>query len=144
MFSNQSVDGRADLYSLGIIARKPFQGRFLFDGPTPMAILYKQAHTQAEPLRSKAPHVSRPMAHLVHRLLEKDPALRFENASELEAALAQAGKGHGFGVEGRTDSTCRPFVGGAWILVGSQAPTKSPNKLPDASVAVVQNANVNR
>ena len=106
MFSNQSVDGRADLYSLGIIAYQALSGSVPFDGPTPMG-LYKQAHTQAEP--QQRPHVSRPMAYLVHRLLEKDPALRFENASELEAALAQAGKGHGSESKGGQDSTCRPF-----------------------------------
>ena len=62
MFSNGLVDGRADLYSLGIVAYRALGGVVPFDGPTPMAILYKQAHTEPEPLRSLNPDVSRSMA----------------------------------------------------------------------------------
>ena len=50
MLTDQDVDGRADLYSLGVIAYQALVGDPPFDGPTPMAILYKQAHEAPEPL----------------------------------------------------------------------------------------------
>ena len=87
MFSNGIVDGRADLYSLGIIAYRALAGVVPFDGPTPMAILYKQAHTAPAPLRSVSPSVSKDMAAVVHRLLEKDPEARYADAHALIETL---------------------------------------------------------
>ena len=141
MFSNQSVDGRADLYSLGIIAYQALSGDVPFDGPTPMAILYKQAHTDAQPLRSVAPHVSRTMASLVHRLLAKDPTLRFSNADELEAALFDTQKSGG----AEPKSFFFPMVAVAllgavfwWVNQAPPTPEKQPKT--DASIAHNQKA----
>ena len=141
MFSNQTVDGRADLYSLGIIAYQALSGDVPFDGPTPMAILYKQAHTEAQPLRSVAPHVSRTMASLVHRLLAKDPTLRFANADELESALVETQKSSG----SESKSFFWPMVVVAllgvifWWLTQPQHPQEK-QPIADASIAHVQQA----
>ena len=59
-----------------------------FDGPTPMAILYKQAHVEPQPIRRLNSEISKPMGDLVHRLLRKPPGERFQSASEL-AEVAQ-------------------------------------------------------
>jgi serine/threonine protein kinase len=87
MFSNLPVDGRADLYALGVIAYQCLAGEVPFDGPTPMAILYKQAHTEAEPIRSVRSDVSKEFASIIHRLLRKDPQFRFADAKSLTLAL---------------------------------------------------------
>ncbi|MEE2786353.1 MAG: protein kinase [Myxococcota bacterium] len=92
MFSNGIVDGRADLYSLGIIAYRALTGVVPFDGPTPMAILYKQAHTEPAPLRSLNGSVSKEMAATVHRLLAKDPEARYANAEALTAVLSSTAR----------------------------------------------------
>ncbi len=86
MLSHAEVDGRADLYSLGIIAWQALVGETPFDGPTPMAILYKQAHEAPEPLRKAAPDVPRNLAAAVERALAKSPDDRFADA----AAFAEA------------------------------------------------------
>ena len=58
--TESQVDARADLYSIGVIGYEMVTGDPPFDGPTPMAILYKQAHEAPEPLRKRAPNARRP------------------------------------------------------------------------------------
>ena len=88
MLVDHNVDARADLYALGVIAYEMLAGEPPFDGPTPMAILYKQAHETPEPLRKKAPTVPRDLAAVVEKLLAKDPNLRFPDAESVIAALS--------------------------------------------------------
>lgn len=90
MFSGGEVDGRADLYALGVIAWHALAGRPPFDGPTPMAILYRQAHEPAPDLTAAAPHVSRALAAAIHCALHKDPAARFPDAARFAAAVDPA------------------------------------------------------
>lgn len=87
---NQPEDARTDLYSLAVIGWHTLVGRPPFDGPTPMAILYKQAHAQAQPLREAAPHVPRELADTIERAMSKDPAERFASAAVMSAALRGA------------------------------------------------------
>ncbi|MEZ4431056.1 MAG: protein kinase [bacterium] len=92
MFSGGEVDGRADLYALGVIAWHALAGRPPFDGPTPMAILYRQAHEPAPDLTAAAPHVSRALAAAIHCALHKDPAARFPDAARFAAAVDPAAR----------------------------------------------------
>jgi serine/threonine protein kinase len=87
MLNDHNVDARADLYSLGVVAYEMLTGDPPFDGPTPMAILYKQAHEAPEPLRKRAPQVPRALAATVERLLSKDREARFADAESVVAAL---------------------------------------------------------
>ena len=87
MFSDAPVDGRTDLYALGVVAYQLMTGLAPFDGPTPMSILYKQAHVEPDPIRAHCPDVSKNMAEIIHRLLQKDAAARFEDAGGLVDAI---------------------------------------------------------
>jgi serine/threonine protein kinase len=82
-----AIDHRADLYSLGCILYHMLVGRppFVADGGGEIIAL--QMFGQVEP-PSRLATVSPEMEQLVLRLLEKDPADRFQNAGELVLALA--------------------------------------------------------
>ena len=83
------VDGRSDLYSLGVVAFETLAGRLPFDGPAPVVIV-AHATKPAPPLASVAPHVPRELCAIVDRCLMKNPADRFASGDELAAALEQA------------------------------------------------------
>ncbi|MBV70886.1 MAG: hypothetical protein CMH52_06000 [Myxococcales bacterium] len=87
VISEKAVDGRADLYALGVVGYQCLTGRVPFDGPTPMSILYQQAHTPAPPLRSLNNQVDKALADIIHKLLEKNPEDRFNSGDELKTAL---------------------------------------------------------
>ena len=89
IISEDTIDGRADLYALGVVAYQCLTGQVPFDGPTPMSILYQQAHTPPTPIRSVNDAVSKELAQVVHRLLEKSPDDRFESAGDLQRALLE-------------------------------------------------------
>ena len=54
ILESRSLDARADLYSLGVVGYHALAGEPPFDGLTPMAILYKQAHESPPKLQRRA------------------------------------------------------------------------------------------
>ena len=85
--AGREVDGRADLYSLGVMAFELLAGRPLFDADAPAAIM--QLHAQETPALDgiRPPSVRA----LVGRLLAKDPADRPASAADLLAAIEATG-----------------------------------------------------
>ena len=84
------IDGRCDIYALGIILFESLTGRLPFEGQIPLAILLKQIHDQAPSLRSVDWNLSAGLDEVVQRALAKDPDDRFPTAGELAAAYRQA------------------------------------------------------
>ena len=87
--TGSDVDGRSDLYSLGVVAFETLSGRLPFDGPAPVVIV-AHATRPAPPLASVAPGVPSDVCAIVDRCLMKDPADRFASGDEMAAALEAA------------------------------------------------------
>lgn len=89
------LDGRSDLYSLGVVMYEMLTGSAPFTGDNPVAIAYKHVQEQPEPIVSKRPDVPPALAAIVAKLLAKEPDDRYPAASDLQADLRrfQAG-GH--------------------------------------------------
>ena len=87
--SGDPVDHRSDLYSLGVILFEALTDRVPFNGENSERIRLK--HRTQSPLSPDVycESVPRALSSVVMRLLEKNPRDRFENASELQAALAE-------------------------------------------------------
>jgi serine/threonine-protein kinase len=83
----EPVDGRADLYALGATLFFALTGRGPFEAPSAAALLAKHVAEPAPLLTSVQPQVSVPLAAVVQRCLEKDPAGRFQTGEELATAL---------------------------------------------------------
>ncbi|HEX9610480.1 MAG TPA: serine/threonine-protein kinase, partial [Gemmatimonadales bacterium] len=84
--SGDAVDGRADLYSLGVVAFLALTGRLPFTAPTVPALLVQ--HVTAPPPRLEAPGAPRVLVGAVERCLAKDPAARFQSGEALADALS--------------------------------------------------------
>lgn len=81
------VDGRADLYSLGIIFYRLVAGRRPFYGSREDVL---EAHLHEKPPPpSQFAYVSPGLEAIILKLLEKDPAARYATGSELAKALAE-------------------------------------------------------
>jgi serine/threonine-protein kinase len=84
---DREVDGRSDLYSLGIVAYQMLTGELPFNAPTVPGILLKHITEAAPPLDSKRPDCPTDLVACVMRCLEKDPDDRWPTADALRRAL---------------------------------------------------------
>ncbi|MBI3693671.1 MAG: serine/threonine protein kinase [Acidobacteria bacterium] len=80
-------DARADLYSLGVVLYEMAAGHRPFPGPTATALMSQILH-DAPPTLPGPPELAR----VVHKLLEKKPASRYQSARELHEALADVAR----------------------------------------------------
>src|SRR5271157_5720097 len=83
-FAGVSVDIRSDLYSLGVTLWVMVTGQTPFRGPS-AEVMYQ--HQQAPLPRERLKDVPQPVVVLLEKLLEKDPAQRFQTPNELLKAM---------------------------------------------------------
>jgi serine/threonine protein kinase len=81
------VDGRADLYSLGVILYELLAAAPPFTSQDPAALWHEILHRRPTPLVEVNPGVDPDLAAIAERCLEKDPAARFAGAREVLAVL---------------------------------------------------------
>ncbi len=82
-----SIDGRADLYSLGLVFYELLTGAHPFHSDTPMGMLIQQLHTVPAPPDSFAIPMSAAISALVLKSLQKEPKDRFQSAGEMLDAM---------------------------------------------------------
>jgi serine/threonine protein kinase len=81
------IDGRADLYSLGVVMYELFAGDLPFRADTPAGLIFKHVYEEAPSLRQRNASVPPFVEEIVHKLLKKDPADRYQSGKELVADL---------------------------------------------------------
>jgi len=86
----ERVDGRADLYSLGVVGFLALSGRLPFDAPDTPSLLAQHITKPPPPLGSVAPGISQRLAQAIDRCLAKDPASRFQTGEQFAEALSDS------------------------------------------------------
>jgi serine/threonine protein kinase/alpha-tubulin suppressor-like RCC1 family protein len=82
-----NLDGRADVYSLGLVAWEMFTGHRPWEGESLYAVLYHQKHHELPDVRALRPDVSDQIANAIAGAIEKDVSARWQSMDELIDAL---------------------------------------------------------
>ncbi|HWP36662.1 MAG TPA: response regulator [Gemmatimonadales bacterium] len=83
----EEIDGRADLYSAGLVLYECLAGRLPFEATTATALIAKVLTEAPPPLSDLNPDVPGPLSSLVGRLLRKQAQERVQTAAELAQLL---------------------------------------------------------
>ncbi len=81
------LDVRSDLYSLGVVFYELLTGTVPFQADTPTAVIYQHIYEKPRPIHELSPDVPGPLEDIVMKLLEKKPAERYSDPSQLLADL---------------------------------------------------------
>jgi serine/threonine protein kinase len=83
----RELDGRSDIYSLGILAYQMLTGRVPFTAGNAMALLLKHVGEQPRPIAELRPDTPRALREAIDRALMKEPEDRWPSAAALRDAL---------------------------------------------------------
>ncbi len=87
----KAIDGRSDLYALGVLLYECLSGTLPFYAESPLAIVMMHVTEPPQPLQERCPGVVRPsIARVVERALCKDPDERWPDAATMRVALQKA------------------------------------------------------
>jgi serine/threonine-protein kinase len=83
----RDVDGRSDLYAVGVVFYRLISGQLPFDADTAIAIAQKQVSDPPTPVTAHCPDLPAWCGEVIDRALAKSPQARFQSAEEFRAAL---------------------------------------------------------
>jgi serine/threonine protein kinase/tetratricopeptide (TPR) repeat protein len=91
--TGEGLDGRADLYSLGVVMYEMLTGELPIQAESEVQMLIGQISTVPEPIRARRPELAEGIGAVVMRCLEKDPARRPASGAALVAQIENCERG---------------------------------------------------
>ena len=82
------IDGRSDIYALGVVGHLTVSGRLPFESQNLPALLLRQATEEAQSVIRVAPGLPPALGAAIDRCLARDPGARFADGEAMAAALA--------------------------------------------------------
>ena len=83
----REIDGRTDIYSLGVIGYQMVTGRVPFAAANPMSLLLKHVSERPRAINELRPDTPKPLSDAIERALAKEPEERWPTAASLRDAL---------------------------------------------------------
>jgi serine/threonine-protein kinase len=106
-----TVDGRADIYALGVIAYQALTGALPFEGESAVALMLAHVNVAPPPPRSVAPWLSRDVERVLLAALAKSPANRPPTAGEFLGRLRSGRESRFWPPFRRRSATASPPAG---------------------------------
>jgi serine/threonine protein kinase/tetratricopeptide (TPR) repeat protein len=83
----RDVDGRSDVFSLGVVLFEMATGRRPFSSKNPLETIDRIAHAEPESIARLNPHIPSELQSIIVKCLEKDPKRRYQSAGQLMQEL---------------------------------------------------------
>lgn len=116
------VDGRSDIYSLGVTFYEMLTGKSPYQADTPASILVKISRGELKPIQDAVPTMPKKICDIVDKMLQTDADDRFQDAKELVEALKEvSGVTQISSVAKERVSSRRGFPGATKIAVAAAA-----------------------
>lgn len=84
------TDAKSDIYSLGIVMYEMLTGRVPFDADTPVSVALKQVQEEPVDPRTYNEDIPISVSRIILKAMQKDPAMRYQNATEMLKDLSLA------------------------------------------------------
>jgi serine/threonine-protein kinase len=108
--AGRRVDGRSDLYSLGVMLFQLLTGALPHASESMATLMYEIANQPAPDVRSLRPGLPEALANIVALALEKRPEVRYSDGKALAADLLAVAAG--MATRPATDASSEPVSGG--------------------------------
>ncbi len=131
------IDGRADIYSLGVVLYEMITGRKPFQADTPMAVVLKQ---MTDPLPRPSNYVSdlpEAMEQLLIKAMAKEPENRYEDMTTFSAAMERLFSGQTEPTVGKTASDAHQTRDDLDIPLPEQPEEKRERKSKQSRIAKI-------
>ena len=137
-FTGAPIDGRADLFSLGVILYSLATGEQPFPGETMTAVSYKVVYTEPVPPAKLNPAIPARFEAVILKCLAKSPAERYQTGEELAQDLAALRTNAGAAVM-HAEATAAA-VGGSDVTLGPAASASNIPRAPQTGQAATKPA----
>ncbi|MEU7245824.1 protein kinase domain-containing protein [Streptomyces sparsogenes] len=128
------IDGRTDLYAVGVLLFQLLSARLPFEDDSVPALLYKHVHVAPPALAEVGVDVPPAVQELVTRALAKDPAARYADAGAMREQVEAARAGRP-GPAGSAEQPGSAGRAGATLSAGQSGPAGQPGPARPARAA---------
>ncbi len=90
--SGEKVDGRSDIFSLGVMLFQMLTGSLPFKGDSPAALMHQIMNKPHPDPRKYNPKLPKPIVAIIDKAMEKDRSKRYQKANQMAAHLRTLGQ----------------------------------------------------